>query len=297
MQLDLVSPAFLLSAPGIGQKTVSRVIRYLVEQGVSWEQFWSEQQRHVDKIPLSEKQTEQLLLYQKEHTFASFSELLEKEDIRVVTESCDEYPPLLKQHQLSVPVLFAKGAVAQWHDHTPIAVVGTRHQTPYGQAVTEQLVTELVLADCQIISGAMYGVDCTAHQAALAAGGRTVGILGYGFNYWCPRSFAKKYQEMLSAGMTFFSPFAPTVQPTAGNFPARNQIVAAASAAVLVTEAGLKSGSHITASFAADLGIPVGAVPGPITNPYCEGTKELVREGAVLVTTAQDLLTELKPSS
>lgn len=293
MQLDLLSPALLLSVPGIGQKTVSRVIRYLEESTIEWEQFWDELRLHLEKIPLSENQTEQVFLYTKEHTLASFSEQLGKENIRVVTEACNEYPPLLKRHQLSVPVLFAKGAVAQWHNQTPIAVVGTRHQTPYGQAVTEQLVTELVLADCQIISGAMYGVDCTAHQAALAAGGRTVGILGYGFNYWYPRSFAKKYLEMLAAGMTFFSPFAPTVQPSAGNFPARNQIVAAVSAAVLVTEAGLKSGSHITASFAADLGIPVGAVPGPITNPYCEGTKELVREGAVLVTSAQDLLGEI----
>lgn len=290
------SLAFLISVPGVGQKTVWRCQQYLKKHEVSWTDFWGNFSDISKVCAFSENQINSILSAQKEYTIEQFAEQLVKQQIRVVTEASSEYPARFADHEVYAPVLFAKGGVASW-DETPIAVVGTRHMTPYGKLVTEKLVTELVLADCTIVSGGMYGVDFTAHQAALAAGGSTVAILGYGFDYWFPRSFASKFEAMIEQGMTFFSPFAPSTEAQPGNFPARNQLVAAASRAVLVTEAGVKSGSHITAGMAADLGLPVGAVPGPITNPYAAGTAQLVRQGATLVTSADDLLCEFNPLS
>lgn len=287
------SLAFLISVLGVGQKTIWRCQQYLKEHEVSWMDFWDNFADLAINCSFSEKQINSILSTQKEYTIAQFAEQLTKQQVRVVTEASAEYPPHFAGHEVYAPVLFAKGGIASW-DETPIAVVGTRHMTPYGKLVTEKLVTELVLQDCMIVSGGMYGVDFTAHQAALAAGGSTIAILGYGFDHCFPRSFASKFEEMIEQGMTFFSPFALNTEAQPGNFPARNQLVAAASKAVLVTEAGAKSGSHITAGMAADMGLPVGAVPGPITNPYSEGTKVLVQSGAVLVTVASDVLNEIQ---
>lgn len=289
-----VSLAALVSIPGIGQRTASHILRQVEEKGLKWQEFWAGREKIWRDFNLSEMQENGLKSFTTEHTIESYFERLLKKEIRVINEHSAEYPPLLKEIDQPPVVLFVRGGEMQWQpERTPIAVVGTRHMTAYGKLVTEKITEELVWSEATIISGFMYGVDVCAHTTALENSGKTVGILGFGFDFMYPRSQQKLYQECLAKGMTYISPFSPDVQPILGNFPARNAVVAGMSAAVVVTEAAEKSGTHITAGFAVDFGRTVCAVPGPITSPYSQGTKWLVNQGAVLVQSGEEVLQEV----
>ncbi|KKQ08100.1 MAG: protecting protein DprA protein, partial [Candidatus Pacebacteria bacterium GW2011_GWF1_36_5] len=141
-----------------------------------------------------------------------------------------------------------------------------------------------------VVSGFMYGVDLAAAQIALKNGGQTIAVLGFGFDHCFPSSQKKIMQEFLERGAIFLSEFAPETLAKASNFVTRNRIVAGLSKATLVIEAAKRSGSHITANYANDYGRIVMAVPGPITNPFSEGTKVLISQGATLVNNASDVL-------
>lgn len=219
---------------------------------------------------------------------------MERDGVRLIGTESSEYPPLLRESDDPPPVLFVKGAPLIWEEGTvPVAIVGTRDVTPYGKLVTEKLTTELSDLGAVIVSGLMYGVDTIAHDAALRAGGRTVAVLGYGFDHCYPSEHQPVFDSLLSKGATYISEYPPWRKARKGNFPARNSIVAGMSAAVVVTEAAARSGSLITAQFALDEGRIVCAVPGPITNPYCEGTKWLINEGATLVSSGVEVLEQI----
>lgn len=184
----------------------------------------------------------------------------------------------------------------EWPDekYPRIAIVGTRYVTAYGRKVTEKFTKELVEAGFVIVSGFMYGVDAVAHETAVDCGGKTIAVLGYGLEApYYPVSHARLAQKLLANGSCLVSEFEPNVTAIPGNFPRRNRIVSGLSLGVLVTEAGTKSGSLITARLAVEQGREVFAVPGPIDSPYSEGTKELVNLGAKLVTTIRDIVDEL----
>jgi predicted Rossmann fold nucleotide-binding protein DprA/Smf involved in DNA uptake len=140
----------------------------------------------------------------------------------------------------------------------------------------------------------MYGVDVTAQQQAVQSGGETIGVLGYGFNHIYPQTHRPIMRDMLQTGQaTFISEYPPWVEPSRGTFPQRNRLIAGMSLAVLVTEAGAKSGTQITVGYALDYGRDVFAVPGPITSQYSEGVKKMLNQGARLVSSGQELLHNL----
>jgi DNA processing protein len=291
--LESKSLAALVSIEGIGQRTVASLCTDLHAQNISWEEFWESGATLWKNYAILENKIDSIEKFIKEQTMETYYEKLKTRNIRVITKDSSEYPPLLKEVENGPVVLFAQGSPMEWTASVPIAVVGTRHMTAYGKLVTEKIARELVCAGAQIISGFMYGVDTCAHLTALENQGKTVGVLGFGFDYMYPSSHKKVFRQCLENGMSFVTPFAPAVQPNKGNFPARNAIVAGMSAAVVVTEAAEKSGTHITAGFAADFGRTVCAVPGPITSPYSAGTKSLVNQGAVLVSSGSEVLESL----
>jgi DNA processing protein len=210
-----------------------------------------------------------------------------------VTINDTAYPAKLRQIYDPPWLLFVKG---QW-PKAPIrvGVVGTRRNTNYGRQATEKIVRELVLHQATIVSGFMYGIDTIAHQQAVAAGGQTIAVLGYGFDHVGPQSHRQLYQAWLQRPdqVTFISEYPPTRQPKPGLFPLRNRIVAGLSDGVVVVEAAARSGSLITAQLAIDDGRPVCAVPGSIFSRYSQGTKELVNQGACLVSSGYQVLAEL----
>jgi DNA processing protein len=205
-----------------------------------------------------------------------------------VTLLDDEYPPLLARIYAPPPVLFVRGSLAGCREGG-VALVGSRDMTPYGRRVAENLAHDLACAGVSVISGLARGVDTVAHQAALIAGGHTVGVLGSGLNVVYPPENARLTARLASEGAVV-SEFPLGTRPQAANFPVRNRIISGLSRAVVVVEAGLKSGSLITARHALDQGREVFAVPGPVTSPQSQGCHELLRQGARLLTGVADLL-------
>jgi len=207
----------------------------------------------------------------------------------------DSYPRLLREVSAPPPVLYVRG-VLRPEDDLAIGVVGTRRVSAYGRQVTEQLATGLASQGVTIVSGLARGVDTVAHNAALAAGGRTIAVQGCGPDLVYPPENAKLAARIVEEwGGAIITEYAPGVQPEAGNFPARNRIISGLSRAVLVTEAPGDSGALITARFAGEQGRDVMAVPGNVTNRGSAGANRLIQDGAKLVMEVADVLAELNP--
>ncbi|PIR60080.1 MAG: DNA-protecting protein DprA [Candidatus Pacebacteria bacterium CG10_big_fil_rev_8_21_14_0_10_44_54] len=283
----------LTLVPGVGRSTLAKIFYSQKKHGWSWSDFWVAEPSLQQKIPISEKLFIAIQKTKKEQEIYGFLEKLKEKSIRVIVIGSSQYPQLLAQSERPPVLLFAKGAPLNSCPLLPVAVVGTRRVTSYGCSVTTEITKQLCQAGATIVSGCMYGVDTVAHLAALAANAHTVAVLGFGFDYMYPASQDAIVDQILTKGGTIISEYPPATRPTKGNFIARNSIVAGMSLAVVVTEAAKRSGSHTTAQFALESGRSVCAVPGPIQSPYSEGTKWLINEGAVLVSSANDILTEL----
>jgi DNA processing protein len=204
------------------------------------------------------------------------------------------YPVLLGAVPSPPPTLFVRGALGD-DDALAIAIVGSRRPSPYGLAVAEQLATDLAARGVTIVSGLARGIDTAAHRGALAAGGRTLAVLGSGIDVVYPPENAVLARTIETHG-ALVSQFAPGVRVRPGHFPARNRTLAGLALGVVVVEAAERSGALITAGFAADLGRETFAVPGRITSPTSVGAHRLIQDGAKLVTCWQDIVSELPES-
>jgi len=174
-----------------------------------------------------------------------------------------------------------------------IAIVGSRKMSAYGRAVTEKLASDLANAGIIIVSGLALGVDSAAHRMAVQANTPTIAVLAGGLNAIHPSSHLGLAQQILQQGGALVSEYPEGMPPLAHQFVARNRIIAALADAVVITEAALGSGSLHTAAFALDLGKPVLAVPGPINSSLSAGTNQLIKTGAAVVTSIDDILAVL----
>ncbi|HEU4783811.1 MAG TPA: DNA-processing protein DprA [Ktedonobacterales bacterium] len=201
------------------------------------------------------------------------------------------YPRLLQEIPLPPPVLYVRGTLAP-ADEWALAIVGTRRASPYGKQMTERLAGELARQAITVVSGLARGIDTVAHQAALAAGGRTIAVLGCGPDLVYPPENAKLAARIVEQGAVI-TEFPPGTQPEAGNFPARNRLISGLSLGVLVTEAPETSGALITTRFAAEQGRDIFAVPGNVTSRSSVGANRLIQDGAKMVLEVGDILSEL----
>jgi DNA processing protein len=211
--------------------------------------------------------------------------------VRAITLQEDDYPAPLRTIGEPPPVLFLRGDLVA-ADEWAVAIVGTRRATSYGRQVAEQLGGALAQAGVTVVSGLARGIDGCAHQAALAAGGRTIAVLGHGLDTIYPPEHARLAEEIAANG-ALVSEFPLGTRPDAPNFPRRNRILAGLARATVVVEAGLSSGALITADCALEQGREVFAVPGSILSPSSRGTNALIKDGARPLTETQDLLEEL----
>jgi DNA processing protein len=200
------------------------------------------------------------------------------------------YPALLGAIH-APPPLFVRGALVD-DDALAIAIVGSRRPTPYGLAVAERLASDLAGRGVTIVSGLARGIDTAAHRGALAAGGRTIAVLGCGLDVVYPPENVALARTIEAHGAVV-SQFAAGVPALPGHFPARNRTLAGLALGVVVVEAAEKSGALITAGFAGDLGRETYAVPGRITSPSSVGANRLIQDGAKLVTCWLDIVSEL----
>ena len=213
--------------------------------------------------------------------------------VRILLESHDDYPPLLKEIPDPPGVLFVRGSLLPG-DRLAIGIVGTRHASRYGQKQAASLAAGLARAGVTVVSGMARGIDSVAHRAALEAGGRTIAVLASGvLNPYPPEN--EKLAEEIAAQGAVISEAAPTMLPISGMFPQRNRIISGLSLGSNVVEAAERSGALITARHATEQNREVFAVPGPIDSRTSQGPNRLIRDGAKLITSIEDVLEELGP--
>ena len=216
---------------------------------------------------------------------------IESQGIKILTWVDNAYPQRLKEIEQPPPVLYIRGEYLP-DDLFAVAIVGTRRVTSYGRQITEELASYLAGHGITVISGLARGVDAIAHQTALKAGGRTIGVLGSGVDKIYPPEHRQMAEQMMRNG-AIVSDYAPGTPPDASNFPPRNRIISGLSLAIVVIEAGETSGALITAEFAAEQGREVFAVPGSILAPQSKGTNKLIQQGALPLLSVNDLMQAL----
>lgn len=223
---------------------------------------------------------------------ADLAWLAEHPDVHCLTLDHPSYPELLRQIPRPPPLLYVRGAI-ECLNLPQLAMVGSRNPSSGGVENARQFAAYLAARGFAITSGLALGVDGAAHMGALDVAGKTLAVLGTGIDLIYPSRHRQLAQQILGAGGALVSEFPLGTASHAANFPQRNRIISGLSLGVLVVEAAVQSGSLITASHALQQNREVFAIPGSIHNPLARGCHQLIRQGATLVETAQDILDQL----
>lgn len=243
---------------------------------------------------IEEKVAEEFIIARQSINPDKLMEKIAEENIEVITIEDKNYPKLLKEIYDQPPLLYYRGKLTI-ADEFALAVVGSRKYSNYGKQVTEQLIKDLAINNLTIVSGLALGIDTLAHETTLNAHGRTIAILGSGLNKKNIYPSQNRYlaDKIVASGGAIISEFPLETLPLKYNFPQRNRLISGLSLAVLVIEAGIKSGSLITAHHAIEQNRDVFAVPGNIYSPNSTGTNHLVQQGAKLISSANDIIETL----
>lgn len=220
-----------------------------------------------------------------------YEEYIYNHEIEVIAISDVNYPAALREIYDPPITLFAKGNLTLLGEKS-IGVVGSRDATQYGFNTAKELSYSLSQNNIVIVSGLAKGIDKAAHIGALNANGNTIAVLGCGIDICYPKENVVIYKEILKKGL-IISEYIVGTKPEAGNFPARNRIISGLSNGVVIVEAKSKSGAIITADFALEQGRTVYAVPGNINSVQSGGTNELIKQGAKVITSVNDILEDL----
>lgn len=278
--------------PGLGNVTC----RNLLEHFGTAESIFAASQKDLAQVEgLGPQAAQALRQFRPGDAIDREIERIEAAGLQAVTYASPRYPQNLKRIYDPPPLLYCKGSLTP-KDGAALAVVGSRSASEYGRRVAADMCRELALAGLTVVSGMARGIDAEAHGAALAARGRTIAVLGCGADIVYPRENKRLYERIAENGAVV-SEYGPGVKPNAYNFPARNRIISGLALGVLVVEAGMKSGSLITARTALDQGREVFAVPGSIYSFKTKGAHSLIRGGAKLVERAADIFEELQPGA
>ena len=272
---------------GIGAVRMQALINHFDDL----ESAWKASPVDLAGAGLSLKLIERILQAREQVDLEKVWAKIESQGIKILTWEDEAYPQRLKEIEQPPPVLYIRGEYLP-DDLYAVAIVGTRRVTPYGRQITEELSSYLASNGITVISGLARGVDAIAHQTALKAGGRTIGVLGSGVDKIYPPEHRQLAGQIMNHG-AIVSDYAPGTPPDASNFPPRNRIVSGLSLAVVVVEAGETSGALITAEFAAEQGREVFAVPGSILAPQSKGTNKLIQKGALPLLSINDLMQAL----
>jgi DNA processing protein len=273
---------------GVGRVLYRRLIdRFGAPSGV----FQSDRRELLGVEGLREQTARNILNFKGEDAVEREIEALDRLKIHLLTLRDPLYPPLLAEIHDPPPFLYYQGCPSP-QDRGVMALVGSRNGSPYGIKVTERLAYSLAQQGLTIASGLARGIDTAAHEGALVAKGRTVAVLGSGLDQLYPPENRKLADRIAATGM-ICSEFPPGTLPERQNFPVRNRIISGLSLGVVIVEAGLRSGSLITARLALEQGREVFAVPGSIESFKSSGTHRLIKQGAKLVEQVRDILEEI----
>jgi DNA processing protein len=272
---------------GIGAVRFRALLDFFGDAAIAWQA----PPDALREAGLSQKLVDQLVQLRSQVDLTRIWKHIQAQGINVLTWDDEDYPRRLKEIDQPPPVLYLRGAL-QLEDEWAVAIVGTRRLTAYGRQVTEEVAAALARNGVTVVSGLARGVDAVAHQTAVKQGGRTLAVLGSGVDRVYPPEHARLAEQIAQQG-ALISDYAPGTPPEGPNFPPRNRIISGLSLAVVVTEAGLDSGALITATFAAEQGRDVFAVPGSILAPQSQGANRLIQDGARPLLSPQDVLETL----
>jgi DNA processing protein len=267
-------------------------MRALLDVFGNVETAWDASPADLRNAGLSQRIIDNLIQVRADVDLIKTWERLERQGITFLTWEDSQYPRRLSEIEQPPPLIYLKGTLVE-EDDWAVAIVGTRNPTAYGRQVAGEIAATLARSGVTVVSGLARGIDAVAHQACLEAGGRTLAVLGSGVDQVYPPEHRQLAQRIIAQG-AIISDYAPGTPPDASNFPPRNRIISGLARAVIVVEAGEKSGALITAAFAADQGREVFAVPGGIYAPLSKGTNRLIQEGARPLLDSQELLSILK---
>lgn len=272
---------------GIGAVRLQALIKHFGDLEIAWKA----EPIDLARAGLNRKVIERIVQARQNVDLEKLWAKIESQGIKIFTWEDETYPQRLKEIEQPPPVLYIRGEYLP-DDLFAVAIVGTRRVTAYGRQITEELGGYLASNGITMVSGLARGVDAIAHQTALKAGGRTIGVLGSGVDRIYPPEHRGLAEKMMESG-AIVSDYAPGTPPDASNFPPRNRIISGLSLAVVVIEAGETSGALITAEFAAEQGREVFAVPGSILAPQSKGTNKLIQNGALPLLSVNDLMQAL----
>lgn len=221
-----------------------------------------------------------------------YLKIAEEKELKIIILNHSQYPDLLKEIYSPPSVLYVKGDIDLLESMNSLGIVGTRNPDNYGKRVVEAVVGELVANHMTIISGMATGIDTLAHKECLKCNGKTIAVLGTGADIVYPERNKDLAEEICHKGL-ILSEFPPGTFPARYNFPKRNRIISGMSLGTLVVQAKSRSGSLITAHHALQQGREVFAVPGDIFNDQSDGTLRLLKDGAVPIKSAGDILSAL----
>ena len=278
----------LALAPGLGPRRILEAVRRLASPGRIFQISLTE----LESLRLPAEAAQFVFDGKARHAAEQEWTKIAEMGASILTFGCPAYPERLKEIYDPPPVLWVHGN-SQWLARPAIAIVGTRHPSPYGSGVAEMLARDLATRRLLILSGMARGIDSCAHKGALAAHMPTVAVWGTGIDVVYPKENKKLADEILSTGGAIVSEMPLGTFPAPQNFPRRNRIISGLSIAVLVVEAGENSGTRVTARCAADQNRDLYAVPGNVTSKNSWTPNTLIKQGAKLVATWEDVWEEL----
>jgi DNA processing protein len=287
---DLRSHVRLACVPGIG----SRLRRLLLERFGTPEGVFAASPDEIASVGRIGRKLATMIPTLADSAVADdVIALCRKRSVDILLDGTATYPALLSRIDDPPGLLFVRGTLLP-QDSLSVAIVGARHATAYGLKVAEQLGAGLARAGYTVVSGLARGIDAAAHRGAMNAGGRTIAVLGSGVLNVYPPEHADLAREVIDSG-ALISELPPLTEPNVGTFPQRNRIVSGLSLGVVVVQAADRSGALITARLATEQGREVFAVPGPIDCRMSRGCHGLIRDGAKLVESVDDILEEFGP--
>ena len=278
----------LIRADNVGATTFAKLIKHFGSADRALGASVSELAK-IDGVGF--KTAERVAATREKFDVTAELELAHKLDIWIINLDDKRYPPALKQIYDPPPVLYIKGSLTR-EDNLAISMVGSRRCSLYGQEQASRLAHFLSSAGFTICSGMARGIDTAAHQGALSAGGRTIAVQGCGLANVYP-SENKKLFELIAESGACISELPLGYEPLSENFPPRNRIIAGLSLGTIVVEAGFCSGALITARMALENNREVMAVPGKIDSPLSKGTHRLIKQGAKLIESVEDVMEAL----
>jgi DNA processing protein len=280
--------AWLNSEQSIGSRTIEKLINHFGTADAIWHNLNNEKKN----ITYIKEEVIEKLIEKKSNFEEKLLERLKKEKVSIITILDDVYPVKLRNIINAPSILYCKGDI-HCLNNLSIGIVGSRKATAYGKYCADKFARELSNLGITIVSGLAYGIDTIAHKSTLLANGKTIGVLGCGINVFYPQKNRELYEAIENSGGAIITEYPFDMQPLSSNFPCRNRIISGLSSGILVVEAQDKSGTLITVTHAVEQGKDVFAIPGNINSIFSIGTNKLIKDGAKLVLSVDDIIEEL----